>query len=241
MSDTAMVMAAGLGTRMRPLTDNCPKPLVEVAGKPLIEYSLDKLREAGTRNLIVNVHYFPDMIRGYLHDNASDFDLHISDETQQLMETGGGLVQALPHISADPFYCINSDNIWTDDSGSSLSRMADIWDGDTMDALLLLVPSSRAFNHKGAGDFRLENTGRLVRRGKDDSAPYVYSGVQLLSHRLLRDPPDGPFSTNILWNRALDEGRLFGTVHNGDWFDIGHPGAIMPTQERLSAIEAIDG
>jgi len=241
MSDTAMVMAAGLGTRMRPLTDNCPKPLVEVAGKPLIGYSLDKLREAGAHNLCVNVHYFPDMMRKYLKDEASDFNLHISDETQQLMETGGGLVQALPHITADPFFCINSDNIWTDDEGSSLSRMAEIWDDGAMDALLLLVPRSRAFNHKGAGDFSLDEAGRLLRRGGDETAPYVYSGIQLLSHRLLRDPPDGPFSTNILWNRALDEGRLFGTVHNGDWFDIGHPGAIAPTQDKLSAIEAVNG
>lgn len=241
MSDTAMVMAAGLGTRMRPLTNDRPKPLVEVAGKPLIEYSLDQLRGAGVRNLVVNVHYLPDMMRQYLARSAADFDLHISDETELLMETGGGLVKALPHLPADPFYCINSDNIWTDDDVPSLSAMAGMWDADIMDALLLLVPRARAHNHKGVGDFSLGDDGRLIRRGDSDRAPYVYSGIQLLSHRLLRDPPIGPFSTNILWDRALRERRLFGLVHDGDWFDIGHPGAIEPTEDKLGMRENMDG
>ena len=230
-----MVMAAGLGTRMRPLTNDRPKPLVEVGGKPLIQFTLDKLREAGVHNIVVNIHYLPEMMEDYLASEAADFDLHISDERDLLLETGGGLVKALPHLPEDPFYCINSDNIWTDDNVPSLVKMAEMWDGQRMDALLLLVPIDRAFNHRGGGDFFLAEAGRLNRRGDADSAPFVYSGIQLISHNLLRDPPDGPFSTNILWDRARAEGRLFGLEHEGDWFDIGHPAAITATEEILQA------
>ncbi len=236
MIQSAMVMAAGLGTRMRPLTNDRPKPMVELGGKRLIDYSLDKLREAGVRQIVVNVHYLPDLMRDYLDQNASDFDLTISDESDLLLETGGGLIKAQPDLSGDPFYCINSDNIWSDEGMPSLALLAQQWDANEMDALLLLVPHEKAHNHKGKGDFSLDANGRLIRRGDADSAPYVYSGIQLLSHRLLRDPPKGRFSTNILWDRALGEGRLFGCVHQGDWFDIGHPGAIAPTEERLKIL-----
>ncbi len=228
-----MVMAAGLGTRMLPLTEHRPKPLVEVGGRALIQYSLDKLREAGVARIAVNIHYLPEMMEAYLVSDAGDFDLHISDERELLMETGGGLIKAQPHLPEEPFYCVNSDNIWTDDEVPSLSKMAGMWDGEQMDALLLLVPHAKAHNHSGPGDFSLNDAGRLVRRGDAESAPYVFSGIQLISHRLLRNPPQGPFSTNILWDRALEDGRLFGLVHSGDWFDIGHPGAIAPTEERL--------
>ncbi|MEE9433911.1 MAG: nucleotidyltransferase family protein [Sphingorhabdus sp.] len=233
MSKSAMVMAAGLGTRMLPLTEHRPKPLVEVGGRALIQYSLDKLREAGVARIAVNIHYLPEMMEAYLVSDAGDFDLHISDERELLMETGGGLIKAQPHLPEEPFYCVNSDNIWTDDEVPSLSKMAGMWDGEQMDALLLLVPHAKAHNHSGPGDFSLNDAGRLVRRGDAESAPYVFSGIQLISHRLLRNPPQGPFSTNILWDRALEDGRLFGLVHSGDWFDIGHPGAIAPTEERL--------
>lgn len=233
MSKSAMVMAAGLGTRMRPLTNDRPKPLVEVGGKPLIQFTLDKLREAGVHNIVVNIHYLPEMMEDYLASEAADFDLHISDERDLLLETGGGLVKAFPHLPDDPFYCINSDNIWTDDNVPSLVKMAEMWDGEQMDALLLLVPIDRAFNHRGKGDFFLDEAGRLNRRGQADNAPFVYSGIQLISHNLLRDPPAGPFSTNILWDRARAEGRLFGCMHEGDWFDIGHPAAITATEEIL--------
>jgi MurNAc alpha-1-phosphate uridylyltransferase len=173
------------------------------------------------------------MMEDYLASDAADFDLHISDERDLLLETGGGLVKALPYLPEDPFYCINSDNIWTDDNDPSLTKMAEMWDGKRMDALLLLVPIDRAFNHRGSGDFFSDSTSRLIRRGDADNAPFVYSGIQLISHNLLRDPPEGPFSTNILWDRARAEGRLFGLVHEGDWFDIGHPAAIAATEELL--------
>lgn len=230
--NTAMVMAAGLGTRMRPLTNDRPKPMVQVAGKPLIDHSLDKLREAGVSNVVVNVHYLPEMVEQHLAAHAKDLNIAISDERKLLMETGGGLVQAQPLLAEDPFYCINSDNIWTDFTGNSLDKLAQAWDGDKMDGLLLLVAHENAHNHKGPGDFFLDGD-LLRRRGDSDSAPYIYTGIQLLSHNLLRDPVSGPFSTNIFWNRAIQENRLFGMVHDGDWFDIGSPEAIAPTEAKL--------
>jgi N-acetyl-alpha-D-muramate 1-phosphate uridylyltransferase len=231
--DTAMVMAAGLGTRMRPLTLDRPKPLVEVAGKPLIAHTLDKLRLAGVGNAIVNVHYLPEQIIDYLEKHAGDLQVRISDERDLLMETGGGLVQALPLHDADPFYCVNSDAIWTDGPVDGLSRLARAWDGERMDGLLLLVPRERAYNHKGSGDFSLDMEGRPVRRGSAECAPYVYTGIQLLSRAFLNEAPHGPFSTNILWDRSIAAGRLFGLEHHGDWFDIGSPQAIAPTEAAL--------
>ena len=231
--ETAMVMAAGLGTRMRPLTDHKPKPLVEVAGKPLIEYAFDKLRLTGVGKAVVNVHYLPEQVEAYVADCASDLDITISDERAQLLETGGGLVQALPLIGGDPFYCINSDAIWTDGEIDGLTRLAQGWDAETMDGLLLLVPRARAFNHRGNGDFSIDDEGRPVRRGEAPHAPFVYTGIQLLSHAFLDDAPTGPFSTNILWDRAIAKGRLFALEHLGDWFDIGSPAAIAPTEEAL--------
>lgn len=230
---TAMVMAAGLGTRMRPLTDHKPKPLVEVAGKPLIAYAFDRLRLAGVSKAVVNVHYLPEQVEAYLADCASDLDIIISDERSQLLETGGGLVQALPMIKGEPFFCINSDAIWTDGEVDALTRLASAWDAATMDALLLLVPRERAFSHRGNGDFSIDDAGRPVRRGAAPTAPFVYTGVQLLSRAFLNDAPHGPFSTNILWDRAIAKGRLFALEHVGDWFDIGSPQAIAPTEEAL--------
>ena len=236
MIKSAMVMAAGLGTRMRPLTLNRPKPLVQVANKALIDHCLDKLREAGIRDVVVNVHYLPDMIRAHLAANAHDLNISISDESAMLLETGGGLVKALPLLPADPFYCINSDNIWTDAHENALLSLADAWDNEKMDGLLLIVPHGNAFNHNGAGDFFLEADGKLRRRGDNPAAPYIYTGIQLISHRLLIDPPSGAFSTNVFWNRAIACGRLYGAVHLGEWFDIGSPAAIAPAEAKLMTI-----
>ncbi len=233
--DTAMIMAAGLGTRMRPLTLDKPKPLVEVAGKALLDHILDKVRQAQIGRIVVNVHYLPDQIEQHLAQHARDLDVAISDERELLMETGGGLVKAQPLLDAEPFYCLNSDAIWTEAGEvSALARLAKAWDGERMDALLLVVPRERAFQHSGKGDFFLDGDGRLSRRADHDSAPWVYTGNQLISHRLLRDAPAGPFSTNLLWDRAIGEGRLFGLVHHGDWFDIGSPQAIAPTEAALA-------
>ena len=231
--DTAMVMAAGLGKRMRPLTATKPKPLVEVAGKALIDHVLDRLRAAGVGKVVVNVHYLPDALEAHLTARAADFDLKFSDERKQLLETGGGMIQAEPLIGADPFLVINSDNYWIDGPSDTLQLLASLWREADMDALLLLVPQARAGNHRGQGDFHMNADGRLSRRGKGKVAPFVFTGIQMVSKRLLRDAPEGPFSTNILWDRAIEEGRCFGAVHQGLWFDVGNPAAIKATERAL--------
>ena len=231
--DTAMVMAAGLGKRMRPLTATRPKPLVEVAGKALIDHVLDRLRAAGVGKVVVNVHYLPDALEAHLTARAADFDLKFSDERKQLLETGGGMIQAEPLIGADPFLVINSDNYWIDGPSDTLQLLASLWRDADMDALLLLVPQARAGNHRGQGDFHMNADGRLSRRGKGKVAPFVFTGIQMVSKRLLRDAPEGPFSTNILWDRAIEEGRCFGAVHQGLWFDVGNPAAIKATERAL--------
>lgn len=232
---TAMVMAAGLGTRMRPLTNDRPKPLVTVNGRPLIEYAFDKLRLAGVRRAVVNVHYFPEMIEAYFAAGVVGLEIAISDERDLLLETGGGMIKALPLIKDDPFYAINSDAIWTDNGTDSLTRLAEAWDPERMDALLLLVSRDRANHRRGGGDFSLDDQSRLIRRKTDEEAPFIYTGVQIISHRLLRDAPSGPFSTNILWDRAIAEGRAFGLELDGQWFDIGTPEAIGPAEKALLA------
>ncbi|WP_430429411.1 nucleotidyltransferase family protein [Parasphingorhabdus sp.] len=234
--ETAMIMAAGLGKRMRPLTATRPKPLVKVAGKAMIDHCLDKLWEAGVMKVVVNAHYLPDALEAHLQSVNYPFDIRISDERKQLMETGGGLVQAQALIDEDLFFCINSDNLWTDGPTNSLQRLVSRWDDQTMDALLLLVPQTSAHNYKGAGDFKLDDHGRITRRLPNRQAPFIYTGIQLVSKRLLRDAPDGPFSTMKLWERAIAEDRLFGIVHEGDWFEVGSPEAIAPTEALLASV-----
>lgn len=230
---TAMVMAAGLGKRMRPLTASRPKPLIEVAGKALIDHVLDRLRAAGVGRIVVNVHYLPDALEAHLKGRAKDLDVTISDERTLLLETGGGMVKAAPMIADDPFLVVNSDNYWIDGPADSLRLLASHWRDEDMDALLLLVPQARASNNNSQGDFHMDPAGRLKRRGAGRVAPFVYTGIQIVSKRLLRDSPDGAFSTNILWDRAIEEGRCFGAVHQGLWFDVGSPPAITATETAL--------
>jgi N-acetyl-alpha-D-muramate 1-phosphate uridylyltransferase len=233
---TAMIMAAGLGKRMRPLTATRPKPLIEVNGKALLDHVLEKLRLAGVRKAVVNVHYLADALEAHLHSRDHGLEVVISDERSLLMETGGGLVQAAPLIDADPFLALNSDNLWIDGPADTLKLLASQWDDSRMDALLLLVPQARALNHKGMGDFHMDRAGRIRRREKSHVAPFVFTGIQIVSKRLLRDAPDGPFSTNILWDRAIDEGRCFGAVHQGLWFDVGTPQSIQLTETALEHV-----
>lgn len=230
---TAMVMAAGLGKRMRPLTATRPKPLIEVAGKTLLDHVLDRLRSAGVETVVVNVHYLPGALEAHLAARADGLDIRISDERQQLMETGGGLVKAAPLIDDDPFLAINSDNLWIDGPADTLKLLASHWDGARMDALLLLVPHARALNHAALGDFHMHRSGRLRRRERLKVAPFVYTGIQMISKALLKDAPEGPFSTNLLWDRAIEQGRCFGAVHQGLWFDVGTPEAIRKTEAVL--------
>ncbi|MCY7398372.1 MAG: nucleotidyltransferase family protein [Sphingomonas bacterium] len=230
---TAMVMAAGLGTRMRPLTATRPKPLVEVAGKALIDHVFDRLRAAGVEQVVVNVHYLADVLEAHLAARDDALGITISDERALLLETGGGLIQAAPMIAEETFLVVNSDNYWIDGSADSLRLLASHWREADMDALLLLIPHARASNNHGVGDFHMDAAGHLRRRGAGRVAPFVFTGIQIVSKRLLRDAPGGAFSTNILWDRAIEEGRCFGAVHQGLWFDVGTPPAIAATEAAL--------
>lgn len=231
-SDTAMVLAAGLGKRMRPLTATQPKPMVRVAGKPLIDHALDRLKDAGVAKAVVNVHYLADALEAHVTARTAP-QVTISDERGQLLETGGGMIKALEHLP-DPFFALNADNIWLDGPNNAFAELSRRWDPDQMDALLLLVGHARAANFSGPGDFHMDPLGRLSRRRDGRIAPFIYTGIQLVSHRLLRDAPAGPFSTNILWNRAMAEGRLYGLSFSGLWFEVGTPQAIRPTEEALT-------
>ena len=231
---TAMVMAAGLGKRMRPLTASRPKPLVEVAGRALIDHCLDRLRAAGVEKAVVNVHYLPGALEAHLRNHSHGLEIAISDERNLLLETGGGLVRALPLLDADPFLAVNSDNLWIDGPVDTLRLLATSWDEARMDALLLVVPLARACCHKGRGDFHMNAAGALRRRKPNGVAPFVFTGIQILSKRLFAgELPAGPFSTNLLWDRAIAAGRCFGAVHQGLWFDIGRPEAIAAAEAIL--------
>jgi MurNAc alpha-1-phosphate uridylyltransferase len=233
---TAMVMAAGLGKRMRPLTATRPKPLVSVAGQTLIDHCLEHLKAAGVRKAVVNLHYLAAQLEAHLRNRAEGIEIVISDERSQLLETGGGVVRALPLIDADPFFVINADNYWVDGPVDTLRLLASHWDDATMDALLLVIPHARANCHRGRGDFHMSAAGALKRRKPNGVAPFVYTGIQMVSKRLFAgDLPEGPFSTNILWDRAIEAGRCFGAVHQGLWFDIGQPENIAMTEALLEA------
>ena len=233
--DTAMVMAAGLGKRMRPLTAMRPKPLIEVAGKPLIDHVFDRLRSAGIKKAVVNVHYLADALEAHLRGRVKDIEIAVSDERAELLETGGGIVKARDLIGDEPFLCVNSDNLWVDGPTDAIRSLAAQWDDERMDALLLVVPLARANNHAGRGDFHLDAFGRITeRRQPGRLAPFVYTGVQMLSPRVIRDWPEGAFSTNLFWDRAIEAGRAFALVHQGQWFDVGTPQAIRATETLLA-------
>jgi len=229
----AFVLAAGLGKRMRPLTATRPKPLVEVAGRSLIDRALDRIVAAGIGRAVVNVHYFADALEAHLH-SRKDVEIAVSDERDCLLETGGGVNRALPLIDADPFYIVNSDNLWVDGPVDSFRLLAQRWDGAEMDALLLLVPLARANCHGGPGDFHMDPWGKLSRRRQNRVAPFVFTGIQLVSRRLFDGAPDGAFSMNLLWDRAIAAGRCFGLVHQGLWFDVGTPPAVAHTGTALA-------
>ena len=232
VSDAAMVMAAGLGRRMLPLTEALPKPMVPVAGKPLIDHALDRLAEAGIARAVVNVHYLPEAVEAHLAQRSAPA-VTISDERALLLETGGGLVKA-QRLLPDPFFCVNSDNVWLDGPKNAFRELSDVWNPRWMDALLLLSRHTSACNFRGKGDFHMDGNGRLSRRRSGRIAPFIFTGIQLVSKRLLRDAPEGPFSTNLLWDRAIEEGRLFGVVFTGQWFEVGSPEAIRPTEAALA-------
>lgn len=233
--NTAMIMAAGKGTRMMPLTADRPKPLIEVGGVALLDHVLDHLREAGVGKVVINAHYLADMVEHHMAAKASDMEVALSDERDLLRDTGGGLVHALPLIGDDPFLCVNADNWWTDVQDNAFTRLMRHWDDDRMDVLMLVIPLEQAHNTQGIGDFDMDDDGRLSRRKDGAAGAYVWTGIQLLSKRLIIDPPAEVFSTNIFWDRAIAQGRCFGLKHEGLWFDVGYPAAIEATEAVLTS------
>jgi MurNAc alpha-1-phosphate uridylyltransferase len=231
-----MVLAAGLGRRMRPLTATRPKPLVEVAGKSLLDRALGTLRAGGVEHVVVNMHYMADRIEAHMAARPSDLRVTLSDERAQLLETGGGITKALPLIEADPFLAINADNIWIDGPIGAAQLLAERWNPAQMDALLLMIPQARANCHSGPGDFHMDATGRLNRRKPGRIAPFVFTGLQMLSKKLFDGEVAEPFSMNRLWDKAAAEGRLYGVVHQGLWFDVGTAAAVKQTEWLLGAL-----
>lgn len=238
MTSKAMVLAAGLGTRMRPITDHTPKPLVSVAGRTMLDRALDHLAAAGVEEAVVNVHHLPDVLRAHLAARGGAPQIVVSDETDALLETGGGVKRALPLLGDAPVFVVNADIVWLNGpGGAALDRLAAAWDGDRMDALLLLTPTATAQGYDGAGDFFLEDD-LPRRRGDAPSAPFVFAGVQILKPAAVAAMPlDGAWSLNRLYDRLLAAGRLGGLAHDGAWYHVGTPDAIAPTEALIRAGE----
>jgi N-acetyl-alpha-D-muramate 1-phosphate uridylyltransferase len=233
----AFVLAAGLGTRMRPLTNDVPKPMVVLDGRPLIDHVLERLASAGIERAIVNVHYKPLPLRAHLQGKRAPI-ISISDETGELLDTGGGVVRAITRfpseIGAEPFFIHNSDTVWLEPRASNLDRMIAAWKPDRMDSLLLLAAQSDSIGYDGYGDFHLALDGTLKRRTKTESTPFVFAGVSIAHPRMFEQPPDGPFSLNILWDAAIARGRVFGIVLDGLWMHVGTPQALIEAEERMA-------
>jgi MurNAc alpha-1-phosphate uridylyltransferase len=230
---TAMLLAAGLGTRMKPLTDTRPKPLIEVAGRTLIDRVLDKLAAQGVTRAIVNVHYFPDMLAAHVMQRT-DIEIIISDERDAVLETGGGVIKALPLLGEDPFFVINTDVTWASAGDRTFSDMAAAYDPARMDALLLLAPMENTCGFRGPGDFYLAPDGQVERRGERATAPYVFAGTHITRADLLRSYEATRFSANIYWNAFASRGRLFGTVMRPFWMHVGDPAGRDEAEARLS-------
>jgi len=234
-----MIMGAGLGLRMRPLTDDRPKPLVTVGGKTLIDHSIDRLVATGVSRVVVNVHYKAEMLRAHLA-KRHDVEIVFSDETEMLLDTGGGVVKAMPHFGEAPFFIINSDSIWIENGAPVLSSMLAEWNESRMDGLLLLADMNTALGYEGTGDFALKSDSHLI-RARDAQAGdgvFAYPGIQIAHPRMFTDAPEGAFSTNIMWNCAIAGRRLFGTVMDGAWIHVGTPQAREEAEATLAAQSA---
>lgn len=228
----AMVLAAGKGTRMAPLTDTRPKPMVEVAGKALIDHMLDLLKGAGVTRAVVNVHHLAPLLIAHLAGRA-DLEIVTSDETAELLETGGGTAKALPLFRDEVFFYVNTDALLIDPKGDALARLMAAFDPARMDALMLLADVTRAPGYAGTGDFHLNADGRLARKEKGGTAPFVWTTIQIVSRALFEDAPQGKFSTNLLWDRAIAKGRLYGQVFDGEWLEVNDPQAAARADARL--------
>jgi MurNAc alpha-1-phosphate uridylyltransferase len=233
----AMVLAAGIGMRMRPLTDRMPKPLVRVGGRALIDHVLDRLADAGVERAIVNVHHFADQIERHL-DGRQRPRVIISDERERLLDTGGGIVKSLAALGDDPFFLVNADTIWIEGVRPNFERLAAAFDPATMDGLLLLAPTATSIGYEGRGDFALAADGRLRRRGEREIVPFVYAGAGILAPSLFENAPAAPFSVTRLFDRAEAQGRLHGLRLEGLWMHVGTPAAIAEAEAAIIASAA---
>jgi MurNAc alpha-1-phosphate uridylyltransferase len=231
----AFVLAAGLGKRMRPITVTTPKPLVEVAGKSLVDYALDRVAEAGIPEAVVNVHYLADLMEAHLVRRRGPPLITISDERDRLLETGGGVRKALAQLGPAPFMVLNSDSFWLEGPRPNLGRLVEAWDPERMDMLLLLASAATSLGYDGPGDFQMDKEGRLTRRAEREVAPFVYAGVAILKPELFADTPEGAFSLNLLFDRAIAAERLYGLRLDGQWLHVGTPEALREAEERVRA------
>lgn len=228
-----MVLAAGLGTRMRPLTEKLPKPLVQLARKPLIDHVLDRIAAAGVETAVVNVHYKADLLEAHLQSRKKP-RIVMSDERGRLLDTGGGILKALPRLGTEAFLVHNSDSVWLEGVGSNLQRLFDAWEGERHDCVLLLALASSSVGYTGRGDFALDPEGRLRRRREKEVVPFVYTGVQIVHPRLFADAPEGPFSMNLLWNKAILAGRAIGVRMEGLWMHVGSPQELAESERVIA-------
>ena len=233
----AMVLAAGRGERMRPITERMPKPLVAVAGKAMIDHVLDRLAATGVEQAVVNVHYLADQIERHLAGRARP-QVTISDESDALLDTGGGVVRALSLLGGEPFFHVNSDTLWIDGVMPNLDRLAAAFDPASMDALLLLAPVADSIGYPGRGDFTMSADGRLKQRGEREVAPFVYAGAAILRPELFAGAPQGAFSLTRLFDTAIEAGRLYGLRLEGLWMHVGTPDAIAEAEAAILASAA---
>jgi MurNAc alpha-1-phosphate uridylyltransferase len=230
MKHNVMILSAGLGLRMRPITDSLPKPLVKVAGRTMLDRAFDHLKYINVNQVIVNSHYLADQVHAHVEDRA------IISHEPILLETGGGVQNALPLLGQDPFFVLNGDCVWT--GSQSLKEMEEIWDETKMDVLLLVIPHEKANGYEGLGDFFLSPSNHLSRRGDAPEAPYVFTGVQILNPSLFEGEPIGPYSLNNIYNKAMSKGRLIGHVHEGEWFHISTPEDLKKYEPIIVKLES---
>ncbi len=231
--DTAMTLAAGFGKRMLPLTIDRPKPMVALAGDPMIDHVLARLAKAGIERTIVNLHYQADVLERHLAKRQQKPTILFSNERDEILDTGGGIKRALPLIGDQPFILHNSDSVWIEHQTDNLAALLAQYDAEKMDALLLLAPVNTSLGYDGQGDFFIEQQGRLRRRTQDETSPNVFIGVSILHPRLFDDSPDGAFSINLLWDRAMRKGRVYGIPFDGRWMHVGTPGALIEAQKVI--------
>jgi hypothetical protein len=228
----AMVLAAGLGTRLRPLTETVPKPMVPIAGKPMIDTVIDRLLAVGVEDVVVNTHHLAEVIETHLARRQRPRIAFSREE--EILETGGGVRKALPLLGERPFYVVNGKIVWLNGKVDALVRLAEAWEDARMDALLLLQPTVSAVGYDGPGDFFIDQEGRIRRRREWEVAPFVYAGIQILHPRLFADAPDGAFSLNVLYDRGIEAGRLFGIRHDGEWFHVSTPRQLAEVEARIA-------